>query len=200
MCIQALELCQVEGLAQVRVDPDCWVSEAARWPEWTHVGTLEATQQCDFLSVRQEGLLLTLGRHVALRQVTCEYAQKFHSCIASSSAAHRPTDLEVPGTDFEEILIDLSDEVKLLVAGIAFEALRSLAWFWSGFNPHDLCQEVVKGLCLLFVNREGQVERLVRVAALSTSDGKGHVFAQIGSKRDGQVAQQCLLRGGGQAA
>ena len=90
--------------------------------------------------------------------MTCEYAQKFHGCIVSSSAAHRPTDLEVPGTDFEECLIGLSDEAKPLGAGIA--------------------------------------ERLVCVAVLSTSDGEGLVLVRIGTERDGQVAQQCLLPGG----
>ena len=125
MYIQEAELCPVEGPVQVGVDPGSWVSEDALWTEWTHVGMLEATQQCDFLYTRQEGLLQTIGRHSALRRATCEYAQPFRSCIVSSSADHWPTDLEVPGTDFEEILVDLGDEVMLLVAGIAWRRCRA---------------------------------------------------------------------------
>merc|ERR1712012_1197794 len=81
-----------------------WVSEAALWSHWTHVGTLEASRACELLSLRAEVFTETMDHHGFVRHINRDYARIFHSRLQAAKPPGKewPTDLVVPHTKYDE--------------------------------------------------------------------------------------------------
>lgn len=145
-----------------------WLSEASLWCSWLHVGSLKAVSSGHLLTVNAERFLKVATRHRVLREVVSEYGRAFHTRTVMSGPPQSPwpSDLEVALADYAEIVVSMSQSLKVMISLLA---LRHLPGRFLNFkqNRHAaLAQEVAGGRCTLIQKGTGEVERLVMLATL----------------------------------
>merc|ERR1712113_33536 len=86
------------GLERVTaVEEGAWVSEAALWSHWIHVGKLEAEAGCQLMTVSATDLLQILPRRTLIGYMSRYYGRSFHVRLINATPPHAswPSDLLV---------------------------------------------------------------------------------------------------------
>jgi len=170
------------------VTAGAWLCEAALWSQWVHVGHARAETQCQLLVLPSTRVLDVLRKHGILRDITNEYGKEFHRRLIEAKPPHAsyPTDLEVPFTEFGDIVATMNSQIQ---HAIGLDALLHTSR--SRFSPFStqseahqkLKDEVLEGRSVVVLNKEGDPERVVSVTALKLQGPSG-IFMQLG-KQDG---------------
>merc|ERR1712113_1112596 len=61
----------------VGVDEEEWVSEAALWTLWIHLGDLEANTECQVVTIETKSFGAAVSTNVIIMPIVQAYAQKF---------------------------------------------------------------------------------------------------------------------------
>jgi len=151
--------------AGVIVGNGTWISEAALWCLWNHVGAMEANDvKCHLLSINAVAMLRMLQEFPTVRRLTQQYAKNYHSYLTSSGPPHSawPTDLHVPFT--EDVAMLLSQHVGL---GLLKRNLTAGTLYLSPEDEAYVQKELMAGKCTLqYSEDDHQLERVVGVANL----------------------------------
>jgi len=182
-----------------------WLSWAALWCHWTHVGKAEAGPVCEVLMLNSDALERSVSRSHMLRQFFEEYSFAFHKRLVEASpvsAGTWPDDLQVPLTDYGEIVLGMPQFEQNFVGLKVLERMESqYSLPWRGMSEkriHELEKEVGSGRCVLIENKEGGAERVVSFTGLhmETSCGKVLVvLAKKGLDSDGELEPEGQLPG-----
>jgi len=178
-----------------------WLSEAALWSYWIHVGTAEAAAQSQLLVVLAEGLLEAIAmRHIA-RDITLAYAKQFHRRIVTATPPQTtwPTDTQVPFTDYGDLVQAMEEAHQVAIGVAAVEvAVHRPRQRLHGKTLSNLLHEVETGKSTVMLNKDGDLERVVSVVALSIVNKDRRVLVQVGKHTGQEVAIGCQLPGGKQ--
>lgn len=223
---QEPEFSAVEDKSQMLVKEHTWLCEAALWASWICVGSTEAERMCEVLQIRAEGVFLAMQKHQLINEITVGYGTHFFSRIVTAAppTCQYPTDLEVPFTDFGEIVASMDHSLQMVIARDALQGQR-------GVQPHldslskfpyareqvqldlvahrlgrkrnqevsafTLEKEVSKGEATIVLNGDGEVQRVVSLVAfdITNEDTPGEIFVQLGKYEEGSLVADCTLPG-----
>lgn len=172
------------------------LSEAALWTRWVHVGTAEARVSSQMLSVHADRLHHLLARHPFIKDLTLDYCRQFHLNLALATPPRAyPTDLEIPGCSFGDILMGMPHRMQVT---IGVDALRQ-----ASLNSTRRMQcairlmkaQLMDGVCVLFLNGSGELEHLVPVTVIRLERDDGCVLTQLGKLEDNERRPAVLLPG-----
>ena len=110
-----------------------------------------------------------------------------------------PTDVQVLGTDYSEIVLWFPQEIRALIGRVALSNSR---WFRPGSGK--LISEIDSGQTIVVETGVGEIERVAKVVALRIERADGFVLVCLGrinltdlervtSGRSASSAQQSLL-------
>ncbi|CAL1133029.1 unnamed protein product [Cladocopium goreaui] len=170
------------------------LSEPALWTHWPHVGTLVSPNPASLLKIMVDKHESIIRQTEAMSDFAAEFALQYRQRLAMGHPpqANWPSDLEVPHTSFDEIIVNSSRDTRRLVSNLALEHLKdqaSSAWGRTfgnvtGNPPKNLDaleKEVDKDKCTLITTMNGEVERLAAVTAIEIRRPNGTVLMQLGS-------------------
>lgn len=174
-----------------------WLSEAALWTHWIHVGNAEASQASEILVVSAHGLPKVLHKHRILQDVIAEYGKKYHVCVTSARPPVAwPNDLHVPGSDFEEIVLSMDHNSRIVIGLHALRSTPGSAWSHSAKETaRTLEQEVIEGRSVV-MNVTGEPYRVVSLVAFSIQRDTGEILVQLGTTTEQTKAASCKMPGG----
>jgi len=178
-----LSYTQVPGKSMVaeevtkRCTEGTWISEAALWSNWLHVGDALADTSCQLLAISAPRLVSLLERYAGtgshIRALTLVYGRNYHVRIVASEPPHAdfPTDLQVPFTDPSDLF---SRHVSI---GILRRAEKHGSVKLNNDQRKLLEGEVAKEKCAIRATGHGYgIERIVCVTALRIRDDKDRVL------------------------
>uniref|UniRef100_A0A7S2LZ44 Uncharacterized protein n=1 Tax=Zooxanthella nutricula TaxID=1333877 RepID=A0A7S2LZ44_9DINO len=210
----------VEELSSRRVVPgSAMIAEAALWSQWIHVGTAESLVCSKVHTIHADNLVNALQPHAHLMKIAAEYAQQFHKRVVSAKPPHVPwpNDLEVPYTDYCNLVVSMSQGVQVTIGMDAWwhfaEAHHHL--LMGGFGSaisrtvssearaaDKLRQEIESGRSLVVVTGSGSIIRVASIVLLKVTNEEGKILAQVGSTSQDesndlwkQVKAECQLPG-----
>lgn len=166
------------------------IAEPAIWTHWQHVGTLVSPNTTSLLKINVEKHEKIIRQQEIMSDFAGEFAMQYRIRLAGASPpkANWPSDIEVPHTTFDEVIVNSSRETRRLVSNLALEVLKdqaSSAWGRTFGNPpkniEELEREVAKNKCTLITTHNGDVERLAAVSAIEIRRQNGMVLMQLGS-------------------
>lgn len=201
-----LEVSLVGGLMPLMPAADLveqgeWLAEATLWSEWIHVGSALAATGCQVLQVSPIALHRSTVHYPDIHRVAREYGRQFHRRIVSagSQGADFPTDLYVPSTDWDDMVLSMTSQVQSIISLAAAERLEvgrtTRRTTISRSDNIALREEITAGKSILILNAHGVPERIVSVVVLHISNGDGHVFAQVAKYEHGMATPTCELPG-----
>merc|ERR1719362_268114 len=91
------------------ITPEMWLSEAALWSHWVHVGDLSAETASQVMEVNAKKLWDVVSKYPEVGAETAQYAMNFHLRMATAKPPHAvwPDDVEVqPLMDANELLTE----------------------------------------------------------------------------------------------
>lgn len=168
-----------------------WLSWASLWSHWVHVGKAEAKPVSEVMILSSSALLENIDRCQELREFVNVYSVQFHKRLVSASPSSEwagvwPSDVEVPLTDYGEIVLGMDQENQKFVATMVLEKLGThymLPWRgMSSVRMHELVNEVLAGQCVLVENEEGAAERVVAVTCMRIMRQTGEVLAVLAKR------------------
>jgi len=168
-----------------------WICEAALWSHWVHVGRATACAYSQVLSISTDAMLEVLQKRGPVTEVTAEYGRHFHRRIAAARPPHThwPTDLEVPFTEFSDLMVSMDPEVQVTIG------LSALGQQGDVRGLASLQDEVLKGKSCVLMNAQGEIERLAFVVVLQMTSCHGKVLAELGKVEGGVATAGCQLPG-----
>eukprot|EP00429_Kryptoperidinium_foliaceum_P095690 CAMPEP_0176249624 /NCGR_PEP_ID=MMETSP0121_2-20121125/34073_1 /TAXON_ID=160619 /ORGANISM="Kryptoperidinium foliaceum, Strain CCMP 1326" /LENGTH=422 /DNA_ID=CAMNT_0017589329 /DNA_START=18 /DNA_END=1282 /DNA_ORIENTATION=- len=171
-----------------------WFCEAALWVEWTHVGRAEAEDACHLLSISAEALSQSVQQDFIIRGVAAEYGRQFHKRVTSAfpPQAPWPTDLQVPFTDYCDLVVSMPKSVQLTIGR---EALSQLPQHRGAKAMDKLREEVESSKSIVVVTGDGAITRVVSLVVLRATTCDDHVFMQIGKYEGVEVKNTFQLPG-----
>lgn len=175
-----------------------WLCESALWTYWTTVGKAEAETTSQLLVVHATPMATVLRKHRLISHVTREYSQLFHKRVVLATPPQEwPTDLEVPETDFVDMVRRMQPATQMTIGLQVVKMLSaSLPWTtWRGINLDKLAREVTKGKCSLVETGSGDLIRCVSVIAGRIMADDGCILVQLGKLRGRNVELNCSLPG-----
>lgn len=172
------------------VEPGKWLCEAALWVEWTHVGRAESTMACQMLEIGASSLSQCLQQDFIIKEVAVEYCRQFHKRVRAAYPPHAPwpTDLEIPFTDYCNLVVSMSKQVQV---AIGRDAVNQLSMQRGARAIEQLRQEVDSSKSIVVVTGTGAIIRVVSLVVLRATQPSGHVFMQVG-KYDGSSVKSAL--------
>ncbi|CAK0829254.1 unnamed protein product [Prorocentrum cordatum] len=194
------------------VMPGAWLSEAALWCHWRHMGCAESpglkgAACCEVLLLRTAALIPILTRRGLIGQLAWAYALSFHHFLQECGRLldDWPNDLVLPfGAD--EVIAAMPRDAKAVVGQGAIEVLRSpqdslLASWLSEDNIQKLASEAQAGGSALFVTASRGRVRVVRCVPLvmlriKRQDKRVFVRMRLVTRADGGQEATCKLPGG----
>jgi len=168
------------GATTEKVEQHQWVSEAALWCTWIHIGTLEAAEDAEVLAVDGDRVCDILLRVPDMFHFLMDYAQTYYSRLvaAGGQEGDTPTDLQVPGTDFDEIIWLLGTDSRIFAGLVAIEMLKNTKTQWKGIMQRnvsridELERQVLAEQSILIIRASGDVERVSLVTAIKVREGE----------------------------
>merc|ERR1719195_878943 len=151
------------GHNPVRLGPnERWLSEAALWTEWFHVGTAEAASAVEVLHVQADEVMRALKDcQKNLRLVTLEYSNAYHKRLVSSPLSNCPNDLT--SLDYSELIGSMSQDMQIKVGVAAVDVAQDTTAHKS-WKPNlskastkgldRLKEEIVKGKSTVLLNNK----------------------------------------------
>jgi len=189
------ETSAVSDLESTSVHPGTWLCEAALWTEWIHVGQAEALTSCCVLEIDGVKLAESVSRDMIIMDIATEYCKHFVRRVNAAGPPHAPwpNDLEVPFTDYCDLVFSMKPEVQVT---IGVHAVGLLAKSGPGTKASEkLANEVHVGKSIVVVTGEGTIVRVVSLVALRVQREDGHVFAQVAKWEDSKLNASCQLPG-----
>mmetsp|Transcript_115926 Transcript_115926/g.368640 ORF Transcript_115926/g.368640 Transcript_115926/m.368640 type:complete len:722 (-) Transcript_115926:474-2639(-) len=185
------------------VDRDAWVSEAALWCHWLHVGTVECLSPCKVMTLDLAEFVKAVQKHRKFRAVVAEYSRQFTLRVSSAGppSTSWPTDLSVALTDFGHLLWSMP---KRVAAQVSLELVPFMrvdhSFFHRGNYPSRVLidkasAEVAAHACVLAPDGPHSVIRVVAVIAFDLQSEDGKVLAQLGKIEDGVISACCTFPG-----
>jgi len=190
------------------VGPDAWLAEAALWSEWIHTGKAVATEPSHLIEFTPDSFFASLEAHPDLAKVALEYGKQFHRRIVTAGPPHSdyPSDLGVPCTDWDDMVVTMDTQVQVHISLAAWEVLElkskvgtRLSRRGSGnhVSAYDaLRSEIVEGKSIVVLNSGGTPVRIAAVVVVKLTRDDGCILAQIGKWEDGIASPSCELPGG----
>jgi len=177
-----------------------WLSEAALWTQWIHVGSFEAVAPSEVFSLNCTKWVAAIpATHHALREVVADYAAQFARRMGVSvpPIALWPDDLEVPCTDFGSIVASMQRRSQEIIAVDALSEATSMHQL-SSKVLFRLEEQVMNGQCAIFYDNKNSHQQLKRVTSgvsleIQRSDGKS--LFQLGKIRDGEAFLSIMVPG-----
>eukprot|EP00930_Biecheleria_cincta_P023591 TRINITY_DN17026_c0_g1_i4.p1 TRINITY_DN17026_c0_g1~~TRINITY_DN17026_c0_g1_i4.p1 ORF type:complete len:927 (+),score=130.99 TRINITY_DN17026_c0_g1_i4:126-2906(+) len=197
--IQEPDSSPVNAAVATQVDDKVWLSEAAFWCHWVHVGTATASEAGQVCKMGVEGVLKTSKRHAMIREMTRAYGTAFHRSVVGSVPPTNqwPSDLHVDFTEFEELVLALPQHMQEVVGMMAIEEAEALAVSKKRGKLLDLAKlkdEVIQGTCTL-LSVDDEIRRIVSVCVLHLRRSDGRTFFQLGKLEEGKLVPNCQLPG-----
>lgn len=184
------------------IEPRSWLSEASLWSHWVHVGTAVARTKGQLMVVEAQGLAMALGKHRIVEDLTRAYGQHFHRRLIAAvpPKAPWPNDIEVPFTDFGEMVMSMDPDLQALLGMDALRQLRDGLWSFAKGNRslETLEKEVEAGKSTVYVTGAGGIERVTSVIAFSIERDDERLFVQLGKQEGAKLMADCTLPGGKQ--
>jgi len=174
-----------------------WLAEAALWTHWIHVGCAEATLPSEILVVSADGLAKVLLKHRILLEVIAEYGKKYHGRVTSARPPGAwPTDLHVPYSDFEDIVMSMEHNSRMSIGLRALQPSQGAYWSSSVKEAaSELEKEVIEGRSVV-MNITGEPIRVVSLVAFKVQRENGDVLVQLGKATKQTKTASCKLPGG----
>lgn len=175
--------------------------EAALWSQWIHVGMCEAVADSAVLRLHADSFAQVVGAHRGVRDLTLVYGQNFCERMKKLKAPRTswPTDLEVPSTEYSELVMSMDFGLRKMVSMAALESMEESAWqrviFSRRKSIEDLRSEVENGKCQLVQTSEGEVLRITAVTVLLLQHEHDEIFTQVGKRDRGILTVDCKLPG-----
>ncbi|CAK0863176.1 unnamed protein product [Prorocentrum cordatum] len=153
-----------------------WLSEAALWCHWRHMGCAETLTGCEVLLLRAATLVPILTRIGLIGQLVCAYARSFHHFLrnsTSSMSCEWPNDLVLPFKP-DEVIAAMPKSVTAVIGQGAIDVLMApsesplSSWLHgvSQDNIQRLASEVREGRTTLLVTGKRDVVRCVPLVVL----------------------------------
>mmetsp|Transcript_56370 Transcript_56370/g.132168 ORF Transcript_56370/g.132168 Transcript_56370/m.132168 type:complete len:1057 (+) Transcript_56370:78-3248(+) len=183
------------------VEKNAVICEAALWSQWVHVGKVTATGTTASMVLKVEGeeVSALMKFNIIVADIIRQYAQNFHRRIVSACPprADYPTDLHVPYTDFEDLVIsmDMENQITIGLNALADFHMEVKRWRGNRAGLVELRTEVEAGKSVVLVNGSGEVQRVVSVVALKLCDEQDNIFVQLGKLEKGKVVFSGQLPG-----
>lgn len=225
--IQEPEYSPVDVKRQSLVENNAWLCESALWVSWICVGSTEAQTTCQVLQIRADGVFSAMQKHQLIKEITVGYGSHFSSRIVTAGppTSEYPTDLEVPFTDFGEIVASMEHNLQILIARDALQKWSDTpcaADAFSKFPTYAMEQahlelvtnvfhgrkvkevdvvtmerEVSDGQAVVVLNGDGKVQRVVSLVAFEVTNEEvpGQVFVQLGTVQQEALVADCTLPG-----
>lgn len=173
--------------------PGTWLCQVALWTRWTHVGTCRSPEMTQLLTLCAESMLRILLRTHVVKDVVVDYCRQYHKRVISAVPPRHsyPTDLDVAGTDFCELVLRM-DPATQLIAGEA--ALRVLG---DGLDKRKIARlesELHDGRSCVMMDGD-EIQRAVEVSVLHLERGDHCVLAQVGKVNGDGADPLCQLPG-----
>jgi hypothetical protein len=175
-----------------------WLSEAALWSQWLHVGTATQEQSGEAIVVNAHEIPDASYCSVNVTAVTREYCIQFHRRLISATPPHTewPSDVEVPFTDYGDIVAGMEPGIRGIIGRNALEHAERRSFFAaSRSNWAKLRDEVNQEKCTVVINGKDELERIVSLVALHVEDGDC-LLVQIGKLEGSGWMPCCQLPGG----
>jgi hypothetical protein len=98
--IQEPSTSAVTGRTVQKVPKGAWISAAALWCQWIHVGQAVAHTTTELMWVNAEGVFNTMTRHSLVHDISLRYARSFQQRLFAAEPPHAnyPSDIDVPFT------------------------------------------------------------------------------------------------------
>mmetsp|Transcript_25132 Transcript_25132/g.78253 ORF Transcript_25132/g.78253 Transcript_25132/m.78253 type:complete len:508 (-) Transcript_25132:20-1543(-) len=193
--VQSPDSSPVEFETAQPVAPGTMLCEGALWTEWTHVGRAEATQACTLLEIHAERLVESLHRGTIMKDVATEYCKQYHKRVIVAGPPHAPwpTDLDVPFTDYCDLVVCMAKETQV---AIGQDALVHLAKGRRSTRAMEkLGEEVRSAKSIVVVTGEGSIIRVVSLVVLLLERSDRRIFAQVGKWDGSALEADCRLPG-----
>jgi len=174
------------------VPQDTWISEAALWCHWTHVGKLEAETSCQLMTISSTGMFQAASKLAEVGQITRTYGREYHLRVVAAKPPHSqwPTDLYIPFTSASDLMSEkfslelLRRESEKGTLAMEPEALQALR------------KEVQEDKCSIQTGRFGELERVVFVLAVRLKrEVDNCLWTQVGSVSHGSIKPDCTFPG-----
>lgn len=197
---QEPESSPVDETSSREVTDPCWLAEAALWTQWIHVGNATASLYSEVAEVRVSEIMVHLQRATTILNITEEYCRSFHRRLQAAvpPASAWPDDLQVPQTDWSDLVLSLSRETQTVIGLDALrEAAESRKWSKSATGMDKLGLEVESGKSTVMLNALGEIERVVSLVAMKLCNEQDQMFIQICKLESGQMSMKpaCQLPG-----
>lgn len=181
------------------VDPGHWVCEVALWVEWTHVGKAESLAECQLLVIDAAALSESLNQDFIVKGITVEYCRQYHKRVKAACPPHAPwpTDLEVPFTDYCDLVVSMAKQVQV---AIGREAVSQMSAQRYGRATEQLKAEVDASKSIVVVTGAGSIIRVVSLVVLRAVQPDGRIFMQVGKWDNSEVKSALQLPGAKQEA
>jgi hypothetical protein len=192
-----------------------WISEAALWCHWRHMGCAEAQGRkgaacCEVLLLKSADLMPILTRSGLIGQLAWAYARSFHHFLQNFTPpiCDWPNDLVLP-FEVDEVIAGMPKDATAVIGKGAIEVLtaphESILASWLHAvrqdNIQKLASEVLVGASTLLVKGKVVVRCVpLVVLQLHRRDGRMFVRMRFDSKADGGREATCKLPGGKQLA
>jgi len=183
----------------VDVPKEKWLSEAALWTEWIHVGSAIAEVPCKLLAVQPESVMVAVQKNHLIRNLTIQYGKLFHKSVKDALPFCHPNDLEVAHASFAELLVAMPTEAQQIVG------LASLEFTISNKGRRrvertvdvDMLEFSIRGgQVALCVDKENDLHQVMRRSILLIERRiDGFRFTQVGQRAPdtGEWESMCTL-------
>jgi len=180
------------------VEQDTWLCEAALWTYWVHTGACEAKSTSQVVMIQATLLAAVVQRHRHIRELAVAYASAFHKKLLQCSCQESAiTDLVVPGTDLENVIETMPNEVRRVMGEAALKRAIDLTHWKTAYRRglQILEHEVAHDRCFLFFNADQQLRRIVwwTCARVRQRLDNALFLVVLGSVEDGHVTPTCRL-------
>lgn len=162
---------------EISIKPETWLSEAALWSHWVHVGDLSAETASQVMVVSAEKLWDVVSKYPEVAAETAQYATNFHDRIKTAKPPHAvwADDLQIePQMDAHELL---TEHVGI---GLLQQAKRQGQVSLTQKEYEKLKEELANQKSSLRRQKDGRLHRIVAVEALRVQNSVEDIFIQIG--------------------
>jgi len=182
--VQDPDSAPVAHVTEELVSTERWLCEAALWSEWIHVGLAAAITPCNLVTIQADKCAELCVKHQVVGGFYQEFCRGYHSRIISAKppAAPWPTDLEVPFTEFTDIISSMEADTRIAVGLTLLRKHFGTTTIWTPTvtrRYETLKEQVVNGMSMVGLNAKGSIVRVVSVLALRIEDREGNILVQL---------------------
>jgi len=186
------------------VEKGSWLSESTLWVQWSHVGTATVQEACQLIAISAAGLQTALQGHSQVQKIVVAYCKQFHDrVLAAVPPGKYPTDLAVPRTEWDEVVLSMEAEVKMTISFQASQMLDLLTtpaasgarvnWVAAKRPQEKLREEILSGRSIVVLTERGKPQRITSKVSVhfTCENEEDSIFAQIAKWRNGTIVPCC---------